>query len=122
VRSGLLESLGQGIEDETAQPPAAANIAEGAFTPTPTAAETLALIQGTGEEDAELTGALGSLAFEEGEDDRPVVRPEQLASIFDVGQSFAMPPVADMFSAVVGLYGRKPRARRADVGDAMELA
>ncbi|KAI7461174.1 WD40 repeat-like protein [Hortaea werneckii] len=46
------------------------------------------------------------------DDDRPVVRPEQLASIFDVGQSFAMPPVRDMFDAVVGLFGRKPNARR----------
>ena len=48
----------------------------------------------------------------EPEDDRPVVRPEQLASIFDVGHSFAMPPVRDMFEAVVGLFGRKPDAKR----------
>jgi NET1-associated nuclear protein 1 (U3 small nucleolar RNA-associated protein 17) len=122
VRSGLLENMGQGVNEETAQPPPAANIAEAAFTPVPSAAETLALIQGKDGEDTELTGALGSLAFEEGEDDRPVVRPEQLASIFDVGQSFAMPPVADMFAAVVGLYGRKPRARRELGGEAMNLA
>ncbi|KJX99332.1 hypothetical protein TI39_contig363g00009 [Zymoseptoria brevis] len=122
VRSGLLENLGQDAGDETAQPPAATTIAEGAFTPLPTAAETLALIQSKDGEDAELSGALGSLAFEEGEDDRPVVRPEQLASIFDVGQSSAMPPVADMFAAVIGLYGRKPRARREEIGNAMELA
>ena len=48
------------------------------------------------------------------EDDRPVVRPEQLASIFDVAQSFALPPVRDMFEAVVGLYGRRPLARYID--------
>ncbi|WPH02789.1 WD40 repeat-like protein [Acrodontium crateriforme] len=42
------------------------------------------------------------------EDDRPVVRPEQLASIFDVGHSFAMPPVKDMFQAIAGLFGRRP--------------
>ncbi|KAI7559674.1 hypothetical protein KC317_g10205, partial [Hortaea werneckii] len=48
----------------------------------------------------------------EPEDDRPVVRPEQLASIFDVGPSFAMPPVRDMFEAVVGLFGRKPSVKR----------
>ncbi|GAB1731711.1 hypothetical protein NU195Hw_g5626t1 [Hortaea werneckii] len=48
----------------------------------------------------------------ESEDDRPVVRPEQLASIFDVGPSFALPPVRDMFEAVVGLFGRKPDGRR----------
>ncbi|KAK1083558.1 NET1-associated nuclear protein 1 [Friedmanniomyces endolithicus] len=46
--------------------------------------------------------------FDETEDDRPVVRPEQLASIFDIGQSFATLPVRDMFEAVVGLYGRRP--------------
>ncbi|KAK0281818.1 NET1-associated nuclear protein 1 [Friedmanniomyces endolithicus] len=46
--------------------------------------------------------------FDEAEDDRPVVRPEQLASIFDIGQSFATLPVRDMFEAVVGLYGRRP--------------
>ena len=42
------------------------------------------------------------------EDDRPVVRPEQLASIFDTPQSFAMPPVRDMFASVVGLFGKQP--------------
>ncbi len=41
------------------------------------------------------------------EDDRPVVRPEQLADIFDVG-GVVMPPVKDMFQAIVGLYSRKP--------------
>ena len=49
--------------------------------------------------------------LEETEDDRPVVRPEQLAKIFDVGQSFAMPPVKDMFEAVVDLFGRRPLER-----------
>nr|POE62534.1 u3 small nucleolar rna-associated protein 17 [Quercus suber] len=49
------------------------------------------------------------MLLEDTEDDRPVVRPEQLTTIFDVGQSFAMPPVKDMFGAVVGLFGRKPR-------------
>lgn len=47
------------------------------------------------------------LILEQIEDDRPVVRAEQLAQIFDVGQSFAMPPVRDMFHAVVDLFGRK---------------
>ncbi|EME76960.1 uncharacterized protein MYCFIDRAFT_85362 [Pseudocercospora fijiensis CIRAD86] len=42
----------------------------------------------------------------EPEDDRSVVRPEQLSSIFDVG---GIPPVRDIFHAVVGLYARKPR-------------
>lgn len=44
------------------------------------------------------------------EDDRPVVRPEQLAEIFDLG-SVTMPPVKDMFRAITGLYGRKPLSK-----------
>ena len=57
--------------------------------------------------------------IEDEEDDRPVVRPEQLASIFDAGQSFAMPPVKDMFQAVVGLFGRKPFVKPQRVEGAM---
>ncbi|KAK5129875.1 hypothetical protein LTR08_002752 [Meristemomyces frigidus] len=49
-----------------------------------------------------------SVGLESAEDDRPVVRPEELARVFDVGQSFAMPPVREMFEAVIGLFGRKP--------------
>ncbi|KAL1637628.1 NET1-associated nuclear protein 1 [Diplodia intermedia] len=49
----------------------------------------------------------------DGEGDKPVVRPEMLARVFDVGPSFALPPVGDLFEAVVGLYGRKPRGGRA---------
>ena len=56
--------------------------------------------------DAEQEGP--ALALEDSEDDRPVVRPEQLASVFDVGQSYALPSVREMFRAVVGLYGRAP--------------
>lgn len=52
--------------------------------------------------------ASATVREEVAEDDRPVVRPEQLASIFDVPHSFAMPPVKDMFQAIVGLFGRKP--------------
>ena len=47
------------------------------------------------------------------EDDRPVVRPEQLANLFDTPQSFAMPPIHDMFAAVVGLFGRQPYVKPA---------
>ena len=50
-------------------------------------------------------------SVEDTENDKPVVRPEQLAQIFDVGPSFALPPIEDLFSAVVGLYARKPRGR-----------
>ncbi|OMP84201.1 U3 small nucleolar RNA-associated protein 17 [Diplodia seriata] len=51
----------------------------------------------------------GDEADGEEEGDKPVVRPEMLARVFDVGPSFALPPVGDLFEAVVGLYGRKPR-------------
>ena len=49
--------------------------------------------------------------MDETEDDRPVVRPEQLAGIFDVGQGVALPSVRDMYRAVADLYSRKPRAK-----------
>lgn len=52
------------------------------------------------------------------EDDRRVVRPEQLAEIFDTGSSLGLPPVREMFQAVVGLFARKPSVW--DV-DAMEV-
>ncbi|KAF2115825.1 hypothetical protein BDV96DRAFT_520159 [Lophiotrema nucula] len=48
--------------------------------------------------------------FEELDNDKPVVRPEQLQQIFDVGPSHALPSVKDMLNAVVDLYARKPRA------------
>lgn len=62
-------------------------------------------------------GAQQGTVLEETEDDRPVVRPEQLASIFDVGQGIALPSVRDMYRAVADLYSRKPRAK----AEAMEV-
>jgi NET1-associated nuclear protein 1 (U3 small nucleolar RNA-associated protein 17) len=57
---------------------------------------------------------LATLTAEDGllysENDKPVVRPEQLQVVFDAGPSHALPPVKDLFNAVVGLYARKPRA------------
>ena len=49
-----------------------------------------------------------TLALDEEEVDKPLVRPEQLARLFD-GESVALMPVKDMFNAVVELYARKPR-------------
>ena len=46
--------------------------------------------------------------FQNSENDKPVVRKEQLRGIFDV-ESHVLPPVRDLFDAVVGLYARKPR-------------
>jgi NET1-associated nuclear protein 1 (U3 small nucleolar RNA-associated protein 17) len=59
--------------------------------------------------DATADGVDVVMDIDGGEDDRPVVRPEQLASIFDISSGLALPPVRDMFQAVVGLYSKKPR-------------
>ncbi|KAF2203415.1 WD40 repeat-like protein [Delitschia confertaspora ATCC 74209] len=58
-------------------------------------------------------GLLGSVpglqkVIEDSENDKPVVRTEQLQEIFENGQG--LPPVRDLFNAVVGLYARKSRA------------
>jgi NET1-associated nuclear protein 1 (U3 small nucleolar RNA-associated protein 17) len=56
-------------------------------------------------------------AIEQGSDvdmdegDKPVVRPEQLAEVFDVAPSFALPSVQELFHAVAGLYAQKPPVR-----------
>ncbi|TKA66093.1 hypothetical protein B0A49_10030, partial [Cryomyces minteri] len=42
-------------------------------------------------------------------DDKPVVRPEQLAEIFEGAPSFAMPPIRDLFDNVIRLYAGKSR-------------
>ncbi|KAI9659919.1 MAG: hypothetical protein M1821_001271 [Bathelium mastoideum] len=39
----------------------------------------------------------------------PVVRSEKLAEILDLGSSVSLPPVQDMFNAVVALFAQKPR-------------
>ncbi|KAF2501823.1 WD40 repeat-like protein [Lophium mytilinum] len=49
--------------------------------------------------------------IEDTENDKPVVRPEHLAQIFDVGPSFAGQSMKELFNSVVGLYARKLRAR-----------
>ncbi|KAF2660519.1 WD40 repeat-like protein [Lophiostoma macrostomum CBS 122681] len=64
--------------------------------------------------DNALSGTLAVLPDDEAlfgasENDKPVVRPEQLQHIFDSGPSHALPPVKDMFNAVVDLYARKPK-------------
>ncbi|KAF2746557.1 WD40 repeat-like protein [Sporormia fimetaria CBS 119925] len=44
------------------------------------------------------------------ENDKPVVRPEQLQEVFYAGGGLGMlPPVRELFDRVVGLYARKPR-------------
>ncbi|KAF2712463.1 WD40 repeat-like protein [Pleomassaria siparia CBS 279.74] len=62
----------------------------------------------------EIGNRLGTLTGSEellnSENDKPVVRPEQLKAIFEDKPSHVLPPVRDLFDAVVGLYARKPRA------------
>lgn len=41
------------------------------------------------------------------DDGTPVVSQQQLAQIFDIGPSYALPPLEDMFYQVAGLYSRK---------------
>lgn len=92
-------------------------------TPPPPPKETLGFDSSTGsmkEQEAQISDALALCAATEKEeeeeedgpvepeDDRPVVQPEQLAEIFDGAQSFALPPVQDMYRAVAQLFGRKP--------------
>jgi NET1-associated nuclear protein 1 (U3 small nucleolar RNA-associated protein 17) len=89
------------------------------YLPTPEVGEQIAIEASAGEADEDvdaikpLTTAgneavVSRRTVDDEEDDRPVVRPEQLANLFDTPQSFAMPPVQDMFAAVVGLFGRQP--------------
>lgn len=61
-------------------------------------------------EDAEMAEPADVLLLENDEEaDKPVVRPEQLAQVFD-RDNIALMPVREMFDAVVGLFARKPRA------------
>jgi NET1-associated nuclear protein 1 (U3 small nucleolar RNA-associated protein 17) len=46
------------------------------------------------------------------EDDKPIVKGEQLADALDLGPSFALPPAREMFEAVARLYGMKPKSKK----------
>ena len=45
----------------------------------------------------------------EAENDKPVVRAEELQGVFEAGMGHAMLPVRELFDKVVALYGRRPR-------------
>jgi NET1-associated nuclear protein 1 (U3 small nucleolar RNA-associated protein 17) len=48
----------------------------------------------------------------DGDDDGPpIVTQHQLASVLDVGPSFALPPIEELFYAVAGLFSRKPKGK-----------
>ncbi|TVY59501.1 U3 small nucleolar RNA-associated protein 17 [Lachnellula cervina] len=47
---------------------------------------------------------------DEDEDETPVVTQQQLSEVFDIGPSFALPPLEEMFYQVAGLFSSKPLA------------
>ncbi|KEQ79216.1 WD40 repeat-like protein [Aureobasidium pullulans EXF-150] len=61
--------------------------------------------------DAEMSDEQAEVLLLENDEeaDKPVVRPEQLAQVFD-RENIALMPISEMFDAVVGLFARKPRA------------
>jgi NET1-associated nuclear protein 1 (U3 small nucleolar RNA-associated protein 17) len=66
--------------------------------------------QAEDESDGEMEGvqADGDADMEEGDDETPVVSQQQLSNIFDVGPSFALPPIEEMFYQVADLVGQRP--------------
>jgi len=73
-----------------------------------TAPEVTETLEEDEDTDMDVDGHENMLALNDEEADKPVVRPEQLARIFE-SSNVALMPVKDMFEAVVGLYARKPR-------------
>ncbi|KAF2007104.1 WD40 repeat-like protein [Amniculicola lignicola CBS 123094] len=74
----------------------------------------LRVLEGDEKDVEKIGGSIATLFGDEdlidvGENDKPVVRAEQLQEIFEVAPSHALPPVKDLFNAVVDLYARKPR-------------
>jgi NET1-associated nuclear protein 1 (U3 small nucleolar RNA-associated protein 17) len=59
------------------------------------------------EEDEEMADA-EAMEVDADDDGAPVVSQQQLANIFDIGPSFALPPIEEMFYQVAGLFSAKP--------------
>lgn len=75
--------------------------------------------EGADDEDEEMDIVPADIEFLESEEnDKPVVRAEDLVGLFDAGAAAALRPVRELFDAVVGLYARKPRAAAAAVAAA----
>ncbi|KAH8597437.1 hypothetical protein B0O99DRAFT_650838 [Bisporella sp. PMI_857] len=53
-------------------------------------------------------GAVQEEDSEEGNDETPVVTQQQLSEVFDVGPSFALPPMEELFYQVAGLFMGPP--------------
>jgi NET1-associated nuclear protein 1 (U3 small nucleolar RNA-associated protein 17) len=67
------------------------------------------------EAEAEIDGNLPSadLPIDDDDDEHPVVTQQQLSEVFDIGPSFALPPMEDMFYQVAALFGGKVQASKA---------
>lgn len=64
------------------------------------------------DEGIELPAPTADAVEDESDDDEtPVVSQQQLADIFDIGPSFAMPPMEEMFYQVAGLFSSLPVAQ-----------
>lgn len=48
---------------------------------------------------------------DEDDDETPVVSQQKLSEVFDIGPSFALPPLEEMFYQVAGLFSSKPLAQ-----------
>ena len=59
------------------------------------------------EEDEEMADA-EAIEVDADDDGAPVVSQQQLANIFDIGPSFALPPIEEMFYQVAELFSAKP--------------
>lgn len=68
------------------------------------AADIMALVE---KEDVDMADEAPVEVDEDEDDGPPVVTQQQLAEIFDVGPSFAMPPIEEMFYQVTGLFSSK---------------
>lgn len=69
-------------------------------------------VEDDGEEEALLTSIDEKDVDADADDDEtPVVTQQQLSEIFDIGPSFAMPPLEEMFYQVAGLFSSLPLAQ-----------
>ncbi|TVY84633.1 U3 small nucleolar RNA-associated protein [Lachnellula suecica] len=60
-----------------------------------------------------LTPAATQDSNEHDDDETPVVSQQQLSEVFDIGPSFALPPLEEMFYQVAGLFSSKPLVQNA---------
>jgi NET1-associated nuclear protein 1 (U3 small nucleolar RNA-associated protein 17) len=75
----------------------------------------LRLVENEEEAEVEGDGILPSadLPMDDDDAENPVVTQQQLSEVFDIGPSFALPPMEDMFYQVAALFGAKLQASRA---------